>query len=67
MFRSVLREARAGGSVRGTTSLFGTLRRPNLRYKESMFRLLDMSGVSMICFRLRSAFGTGMALMLCLQ
>ena len=47
-------------SVWGTTSSFGTLRRLDPRHEESMFRPLGMSDVPMICFRLSSAFGTGM-------
>ena len=37
-------------------------RRPDLRHKELMSRPLGMSGVLMICFRLGSAFGTGMVI-----
>jgi hypothetical protein len=51
-----------GESVWGTTSPLATLRYPNGRRKESMFRPLDMPGVPQMCFRFGSAFGTGMVI-----
>jgi hypothetical protein len=60
--RTFARPALLGGLVRGTTSSFGTLQRPDPRHKESVVLALSMSGVPMICFRPGSAFGTGMVI-----
>jgi hypothetical protein len=54
----VFREACVWGSVWGTTSPFGTLRRPDPRHEESMFRPLGMSGVPMICFMIQYVSGS---------
>lgn len=60
--RTFARPALLGVLVRGTTSSFGTLQRPDPRHKESMLLARSMSGVPVICFRLGSAFGTGMVI-----